>query len=386
MYFVSSYDSGRSEVGVVSSRTNKQTKISVEEARHFKEPIIGVSETEIIVQPLIAYIKNRLSRLKMLGLLHRSVDVGIEDCEVYLYLKDGVEYGNATFVGNEFVVPYGVEIIGAGAFRWSSLRQLILPETLTSFMDFCFDLCTELEEVEVPSSLRYINDGVFRSCYSLRHIDLSKTKVDCIGYQAFEACKSLEYVKFPKVLEKVSESAFAQCISLKELDFRGTKLSKIGAGAFRFCVNLERVYFPSSLVSLGSFAFMDCKNLVEVDLGGTHLWLLRDNCFINCTVLKRVVLPSTLESGCMDFLLFDNCLNLEEVEFVSSDDSEDVKLNCLNGSIFNKCDNLRVIILSPSIVDVTGLDKIQSLRLVRVPMCNRGISFDMPSDCKIEYF
>lgn len=386
MYFVSSYDSRRNEVGVVSSYTNKETKMSVEEARHFKEPIVGVSETEIIVQPLTAYIKNRLGRLKMLGLLHRNIDVNIESCDLYLSLRNAIPDGTATFVGKKFVVPYGVEIIGAGAFQRSPLEQLILPETLTSLMNYCFDLCFNLEEVDIPSSLKYINSCAFRSCNSLRHIDLSKTKVECISSQAFEACRSLEDIKFPKVLEKMYDSAFSQCTSLKELDFRDTELTQIGIGAFYSCVRLERVYFPSCLDGLCSTAFMGCKSIKEIDLGGTELRVLRGNCFTDCTSLKRVILPSTLQSDCMGTEIFDGCSGLEEVKFVNSDDSKDTKLKCLSGTIFNRCNSLKVITLSSSIVDVIGLDKIQSLRLIRVPECNKGIEFEIPSGCEIEYF
>lgn len=84
----------------------------------------------------------------------------------------------------------------------------------------------------------YIAASAFAYCYSLREIELRKTKLATIG-----------------------NSAFAYCYSLRSIDLSGT--TTIGNSAFTYCQSLLSVTIPSTVTSLGNSVFSYCNSLKE---------------------------------------------------------------------------------------------------------------------------
>jgi len=87
-----------------------------------------------------------------------------------------------------FTVPDGVEIIRAGAFRFSdNLREVILPEGLKTIGEYAFYSCERLESINLPDGLETIGYWAFEGCPELKdlHIPESVSLTDTEIYIGF---------------------------------------------------------------------------------------------------------------------------------------------------------------------------------------------------------
>lgn len=72
------------------------------------------------------------------------------------------------FSADSYVVPTGIRIIGAYAFRYCfSLTNVTLPETVTNIGESAFASCTSLASVTLPASLTAIDRNAFWNCGSI---------------------------------------------------------------------------------------------------------------------------------------------------------------------------------------------------------------------------
>ncbi len=100
-----------------------------------------------------------------------------------------------TWADETLTVPGSVGTFGDGAFSASHYRRAILGEGITQISAEAFDVAYELEEIQLPSTLRQIGKGAFRYCSALKSIQL------------------------PEALERVEKEAF-YCSNLGKLPFR----------------------------------------------------------------------------------------------------------------------------------------------------------------------
>lgn len=92
----------------------------------------------------------------------------------------------------------------------------MIPEGVKSIGDETFGLCTHLEEVQLPKSLRFIGWGAFCGCISLQEIVIPEG-VETIGALCFTDCSSLEKIQLPSTLRSIGRNAFRGCFSLTEI-------------------------------------------------------------------------------------------------------------------------------------------------------------------------
>ena len=71
--------------------------------------------------------------------------------------------------------------------------------------------------------------------------------VKTLGNAAFGACKNLSQVIFGSKLESVGNDCFNYCSSLLAADLSETKVQTIGLDAFKGCLALKPLLFPIRL-------------------------------------------------------------------------------------------------------------------------------------------
>lgn len=100
--------------------------------------------------------------------------------------------------------------LGFNALRESgTVRRIFIPEGVQELGNYCFDHCTKLEEVKLPSTLRVIGKCAFWRNPSLRSISLPEG-LEAIEEKTFEDCETLKEIELPDSLMHLGKSAFSQ--------------------------------------------------------------------------------------------------------------------------------------------------------------------------------
>ncbi|MDR1907925.1 MAG: leucine-rich repeat domain-containing protein [Holosporales bacterium] len=145
----------------------------------------------------------------------------------------------------------------------TNLREIELPDNITSIRDSAFSKCSFLTLTALPDSVREIGCLAFRGCTSLAPAKLPAGLIK-IGVCAFSGCISLAPTELPPGLISIGPYAFRHCTSLnvKELP-PGLRL--IDMGAFEGCCGLETMTVPSSVKNICYGAFRT-TGLLMLDL------------------------------------------------------------------------------------------------------------------------
>lgn len=133
------------------------------------------------------------------------------------------------------------------AYRGSS-KTPVIPSGVCGIGDEVFEN-SDITGVTIPEGVRYINNGAFKNCTSLKNVKIPKS-VQKIGGYAFYECSSLSSVTFSVGLKSIEDNAFGYCEALKKAVLP-EGLEKLD-GAFYGCYNLENITFPSSLSEIDS--------------------------------------------------------------------------------------------------------------------------------------
>lgn len=154
------------------------------------------------------------------------------------------------------------------------------------YFDSIFFVCRDINDLFIPSHIRYINSFSFFGCRRLKSVKFSiknselnsidkyafsdssvikislPNKITKIGTGAFHRCKTLKMLKFPKESEKIGicKKAFAQ--SSIETVCIFSKTCMIYQSAFSYCTDLKTFEFLGENITIDIFCFNHCDNLV----------------------------------------------------------------------------------------------------------------------------
>lgn len=113
-------------------------------------------------------------------------------------------------------LPDSITELGRGVFaECHSFDKIVLPRNLRVLPSGTFRSCWNLKEVDL-SNIEIIEDEAFGSCRSLKQIVLPAT-VSYVGKEAFKNCESLETVVFSSNGCKIEDHIFEGCQALKRV-------------------------------------------------------------------------------------------------------------------------------------------------------------------------
>jgi hypothetical protein len=133
---------------------------------------------------------------------------------------------------NEIISQPGT-IMELGGNRFSanrSLRDIVIPDGVTTIPNNCFDNCDSLADITIPDSVTSINQNSFRNCLSLTGITIPDS-VTTIGTGSFNSCHELAEVVIAQSVSKIDTQAFANCIGLETVVCK-SKTITFGASCF----------------------------------------------------------------------------------------------------------------------------------------------------------
>ncbi len=130
-------------------------------------------------------------------------------------------------------------------FEHNKVKDVIIPDSVTSIGDSAFFGCDSLTSIKIPNSVTSIGDYAFYRCSSLTSIEIPNS-VTSIGDCAFYGCRSLTSIEIPNSVTSIGDSAFYDCSSLTSY-YQGTadewnKVTKIGLHSYNF---LNAIYYYS---------------------------------------------------------------------------------------------------------------------------------------------
>ena len=147
-----------------------------------------------------------------------------------------VAIGKRAFEGNEkiisVVVSEGIQHIDSLAFaNCLNLRNIELPSTLKKIEGGVFNTCISLVELAIPEGVELIESATCYNCTSLQKVSLpSTTKI--LKEWSFYGCESLYEINLPEGLITIGDSVFAGCLALKNIHIPST-IQEISATSLR---------------------------------------------------------------------------------------------------------------------------------------------------------
>ena len=200
------------------------------------------------------------------------------------------------------IIPKGTKVIEDGAFAYrSSLKSVIIPDSVIVIGSLAFEGCTSIESIVVaegnpvydsregcnaiietktntlitgcgstiiPESVTKIRDKAFAGCSSLKRVRIPDS-VTVIGPQTFEGCTSLELVVIPNSVTAIETRAFYGCTSLENVVIPKS-VTKIGLDSFSGCISLESVTLLSR-AELYNGLFANCPSLQTINVPSDYV-------------------------------------------------------------------------------------------------------------------
>ena len=285
-----------------------------------------------------------------------------------------------------------VKQIGARAFSdCAGLKEIAIPNSVTSIGYSAFSGCTSLEEITispdnktyssvdgvlfnkdknelivypegnrrsaytVPDGVTQISGSAFSGCTSLAEITIPDSVTE-IGAFAFSGCTSLSKVDLPKKLTTIEAGIFLGCTGLKEIvipDSVTEIKNKWGYdtyyGAFSGCTSLSKVKLSNNLTIIGEGAFLGeggtffrCTSLAEITIPDS-VTSIAPSAFYGCTSLKEIIIPDSVTE--IGWSAFEDCTSLSKVKLSNN-------LTEIAGTTFSDCTSLREITIPDSVTSI----------------------------------
>ncbi len=124
----------------------------------------------------------------------------------------------------------------------TSLKKVVLPDSIEKIGSFIFADCTALTEVVLPKNLKISDNdttnevppiGIFAGCTSLKDIILSDNATEIRGFD-YTGCDSLKEVVIPERITEIGEYSFYNCASLESITIKNPDC-KISDEAYTIC-------------------------------------------------------------------------------------------------------------------------------------------------------
>ncbi len=208
---------------------------------------------------------------------------------------------NETFRGcsNLQTVTIGDSVTSIGGFAFSEcgLKELTLPEKLTSISSQAFWYNTGLETLHINSATT-LSGGIFGECKVLKTVTIGKN-VPEVKKEIFSGSTSIESLTVDPentsviiqddMLYSADGKTLVYCVPQKSGNVtvkEGTE--SIGESAFSGCAKITGISLPESMSKLENYSFEGCTSLTKLELPA-NVENLNAYTFKNCTSLKELV-------------------------------------------------------------------------------------------------
>lgn len=232
-----------------------------------------------------------------------TIPSGVQNIEGlgYAYRATSINLADCTQVN---VIPNGEFSDDA-----SELQRVDLPTSVTTIGENAFKNCSKLRSVDL-SQVTSIGADAFAGCITLDNSSVStlKSTLDYLGSGAFQGCKAITAVSVPNITNSslahtVPAKLFSACTSLKEVTFCDSALRTIsdsafeGTNALRFSTGSAGTNFtsflPGTVSNIGESAFAGSQ-ITSLNLSNTQVTKISNSTFNAADLSEEIILPTAL--------------------------------------------------------------------------------------------
>ena len=149
----------------------------------------------------------------------------------------------------------------------------------------CFEDCSGLTSISIPSSVTLLGEGCFWDCSGLTSITIPSS-VTSLEINCFSGCSSLTSIDLPSSVTALDYYSFSDCISLTSITIPSS-VTRLGIYCFSGCSGLTSITIPSSVTSLYESCFANCSSLTSIKIPSSVTYM-GNECFSGCKALKTV--------------------------------------------------------------------------------------------------
>ncbi|MGN1236328.1 MAG: leucine-rich repeat protein [Bacteroidaceae bacterium] len=155
----------------------------------------------------------------------------------------------------QVVLPERMDTIGVGAFEYTALRSIRIPEDVV-VMSWVFNHCDSLAQVEFPQRLVELGQDCFRDCGSLRTLRIHD--VQYLPFYVFQNVTGLEELVIDGTLWYAGGRLCDNCPQLRRIEFGGMVLATGGLFIASNCSRLSDITFSGFTLPIYYGAVENC--------------------------------------------------------------------------------------------------------------------------------
>lgn len=254
-------------------------------------------------------------------------------------------FANCSYTSVE--LPDSLKTIDEQAFVFCrKLKSIDIPDSVTTVAGNAFFYCTTIESVRLSSNLTTLGNGAFSECYKLKKIVIPEG-IKILEKYTFENDQALEEVYLPSTLTEIRSGVFGNCISLNDICYAGTREQweniTIDTGEYssgrKVVIDEANIHYQIDVNAYDNIEFEYQNGVLSVN-GEGALPSLGDSRWSYTKLISDGITTIILSSGITEIgdYSFEDYPALEEV-IAKSDNIT------ISPDAFNKCPKLRNVIL-----------------------------------------
>ena len=199
-------------------------------------------------------------------------------------------------------IPNSVTSIEGWAFNGcTGLTSVTIGSGVTSIGEDAFYYCNGLTSVHISDIAAWCNIDFSSSSSNplsqAHHLYMNgeevkdlviPNSVTSIGDDAFYHCDGLTSVTIPNSVTSIGERAFTHCYDLTSVTI-GSGVTSIGYSAFYYCTGLTSVTIGSGVTSIGEYAFSYCFKLLDVHCYAEEVPSTESSTFFNSPIASATL-------------------------------------------------------------------------------------------------